>query len=169
MSDWERRLPHWIPEQTPIFVTWRLAGTLPRVAQQQSWMDSDAQLDRTASGPRWLAQPALARIVTEALRYVEAVRGWYRLHAWVVLPNHVHCDEPATRFLRNHALAEVDHRQTLHQFLERTGGPGVTRGVPAAASNRLAARRRRSIRAPRPPRHSRSRDPGGGRCAPPDR
>jgi putative transposase len=93
MAYWERRLPHWIPEQTPIFVTWRLAGTLPlsaRVAgQETTWRETDAALDRSASGPRWLAQTAIAEITAEALCYGEKV-GKYRLHAWVVMPNHVH-------------------------------------------------------------------------------
>src|SRR5215472_12623005 len=93
---WERRLPHWIPEQTPIFATWRLAGTLPlglaisSQAHAQSWMNRDAQLDNAESGPRWLAQPAVARIVARALHYGDAARNWYRLHAWVLMPNHVH-------------------------------------------------------------------------------
>jgi hypothetical protein len=87
---WERRLPHWIPEHTPIFVTWRLAGTRPAGASQSSWKESDAELDRALSGPRWLAEPGVAKIVDDALHYGDTGRNWYRLHAWVIMPNHVH-------------------------------------------------------------------------------
>ncbi len=52
-------------------------------------MDADAALDRATYGPRWLAQPAVAEVVADALCYGEKV-GKYRLHAWVVMPNHVH-------------------------------------------------------------------------------
>jgi REP element-mobilizing transposase RayT len=89
MSYWVRRLPHWIPEETPIFVTWRLAGTLPPRLRELTWMDADADLDRADSGPRWLSQPAIARIVANALCH-GARTGRYRLHAWAVMPNHVH-------------------------------------------------------------------------------
>jgi putative transposase len=89
MAYWERRLPHWIPEQSSIFVTWRLAGTLPVAAQETTWREADAALDRSVCGPRWLAQTAIAEITAEALCYGERV-GKYRLHAWVVMPNHVH-------------------------------------------------------------------------------
>jgi REP element-mobilizing transposase RayT len=95
---WERRLPHWIPDETPIFVTWRLAGSLPIGAGRRqdrlrycpkTWGELDAELDH-ASGPRWLAKAELARIVQDALLYGEASKKWYTLHAWVVMPNHVH-------------------------------------------------------------------------------
>jgi putative transposase len=131
MCYWERRLPHWIPEKTAIFVTWRLAGTLPvgqailsPASNKQSWMDADAQLDRNVTGPRWLAQPALARIVTEALHYGEAVRKWYQLHAWVVMPNHVH-----VVMTPQHAFSEIMRwvkwttARRSNQFLQRTGVP----------------------------------------------
>ncbi len=85
----ERHLPHWIPDETPIFVTWCLAGTRPRATKEPGWMTADADLDRAISGPRWLAQPAIAEITANALQYGEN-RGKYQLHAWVIMPNHVH-------------------------------------------------------------------------------
>jgi putative transposase len=126
---WERRLPHWIPEETPIFATWRLAGTLPLgqvppPACTRSWMDSDGQLGHAESGPRWLAQPAVARIVTEAPHYGEVARNWYRLHAWVVMPNHVH----VVMTLQD-AFSEIMRwlnwttARRSNQILERTGRP----------------------------------------------
>jgi putative transposase len=131
---WERRLPHWIPEDTPIFVTWRLAGTFPSGAGglaacqspacTPSWMDSDAQLDHAESGPRWLAQPAVARIVTQALHYGVAARNWYRLHAWVIMPNHVHIVmTPKHGFSETMRWLKWTTARRANQILERRGMP----------------------------------------------
>src|SRR5450759_4616872 len=38
---WRRRLPHWVPEDSIVFVTWRLAGTLPRPAPELLTSDPD--------------------------------------------------------------------------------------------------------------------------------
>jgi REP element-mobilizing transposase RayT len=73
---WYRRLPHWTPENTTIFVTWRLAGTRPTPTP--------------AAGPRWLIEPRIAAIFAEALVHGDKVRRSYDLVAWVVMPNHVH-------------------------------------------------------------------------------
>jgi putative transposase len=96
---WHRRLPHWVPENSIVFVTWRLAGTLPQPAPALLVQDFDAgkrflahdrQLDRTRDGPRWLANSNIAASFAEALLYGERVRRSYDLLAWVVMPNHVH-------------------------------------------------------------------------------
>ena len=60
---WKRRLPHWIPDNTVIFVTWKVT-----------------------SGSS-LREPRCARIVADALIYGAKM---YELHAWVVMPTHVH-------------------------------------------------------------------------------
>jgi len=95
-----RHLPHWIPEETPVFVTWRLAGFPPvqagltgsknRSSVPRSFLQHDEQLDRVPSGPVWLQDSRVARVVVDALLYGEKVRGFYQLHAWVVMANHVH-------------------------------------------------------------------------------
>ena len=41
------------------------------------------------NGPRWLSQPEIAEMFTEAILYGEKA-GKYALHAFVVMPNHVH-------------------------------------------------------------------------------
>jgi putative transposase len=121
MIYWERRLPHWIPDQTPIFVTWRLAGTLPIAARQSSWMDADAELDRAVSGPHWLNQPGIADTVANALRYGEKV-GKYRLHAWVVMPNHVHIViTPQSEFSEIMRWLKWTTARRSNQLLLRTG------------------------------------------------
>ena len=73
---WYRRLPHWRPENSNVFVTWRLAGLKAPPA--------------SATGPPWLSQPRIAAIFVEALLHRERVRRSYDLLAWVVMPNHVH-------------------------------------------------------------------------------
>ncbi|MEI8040276.1 MAG: transposase [Verrucomicrobiota bacterium] len=47
----------------------------------------DAYLD-AGHGECWLKEPAVAALVAGALRFFEGQR--YTLHAWVVMPNHVH-------------------------------------------------------------------------------
>jgi REP element-mobilizing transposase RayT len=50
----------------------------------------DRLLDRASTGPMSLSQPALARVVVQALHDVEVRFHRYSLHAFVVMPNHVH-------------------------------------------------------------------------------
>jgi REP element-mobilizing transposase RayT len=52
-----------------------------------------ATLDRLlddGSGPLYLGDPLLADMVVEAVLYNARVLGHYQLHAFVVMPNHVH-------------------------------------------------------------------------------
>src|SRR5580698_8652807 len=77
---WQRNLPHWIPEDATVFVTWRLAGTLPMPKPAfltndpkpgKSFARHDRKLDRMQSGPVWLKDPRIASIVISALQYGE--------------------------------------------------------------------------------------------------
>jgi REP element-mobilizing transposase RayT len=91
MIDSRRGLPHWIPDQVPLFVTWRLAGAAPtdRRAESIPFLERDEALDRHPTGPMWLRDVRIARMTVDALRYGE-FKSFYRLHAFVVMPNHVH-------------------------------------------------------------------------------
>ena len=110
-------LPHLKREGGTYFVTFRLAGTLPKevllrfkqeraaILQQAEaakrpltwheqeelfrWYSSrvDKHLD-AGHGSCHLREPALAGIVAGALEFFEGQR--YELRAWVVMPNHVH-------------------------------------------------------------------------------
>jgi putative transposase len=82
MIDSRRCLPHWVPDGVPVFVTFRLAGSLPGHVR--------ARLNRTESGPMWLRDERVADMLVEALRYGASVKQWYALHAYVIMPNHVH-------------------------------------------------------------------------------
>jgi hypothetical protein len=99
MIDSRRDLPHWVPDGVSVFVTWRLAGTLPNsrcveVLRHDSagkrFLANDRRLNRADFGPDWLRNAEVARMIVAALRYGEEQRGFYFLHAFVVMPNHVH-------------------------------------------------------------------------------
>ena len=95
---YRRRLPHvWVTEQ-PVFLTWRLHGSLPphrpfpggTLPSGQAFAALDRLLDEARTGPFYLRQPALADMVVEAIWYNAQVLGHYVLHAFVIMPNHVH-------------------------------------------------------------------------------
>jgi len=74
-----------------LLVTWRLAGSIAREEMARLRLARlDAELDRAASGPVWLKDPRLARLVSEAILYGAENRKFYDLLAWVVMSNHVH-------------------------------------------------------------------------------
>jgi len=122
MSYYQRNLPHWHPDGAPLFVTWRLFGSLPASrphilpaeAPGQVFRAIDRELDRAACGPSWLKDPRVAECVAAALRFGQQQLGFYDLAAYVVMPNHVHA------LLRPHvSLARI------------TGTvKGLPRGVP---------------------------------------
>ncbi len=49
----------------------------------------DRLLDQGATGPTFLRQPAIAELVRNSIQY-GAQLGDYKMHAWVIMPNHVH-------------------------------------------------------------------------------
>jgi REP element-mobilizing transposase RayT len=93
---YRRRLPHWQPDQVNIFLTWRLWGSLPlgtktvALAPGQAFVANDRALDRDLRGPLWLKGPGIANLMAQAIQKGESERSFYHLHAWVVMPNHVH-------------------------------------------------------------------------------
>jgi hypothetical protein len=116
MSFTRRHLPHWIPDNATVFVTWRLAGSLPLHATDDT--------SRKPSGPVWLQDPRVAGAIRNALLYGETVRGFYQLLAWVVMPNHVHA------IFLPHAAMPVIMRwlkgrtsRVANRILGRTGTP----------------------------------------------
>jgi putative transposase len=110
-------LPHLKREGGSYFVTFRLAGTLPREVLLQlkqereaiiaqaltskrplTWHEQEelfrwysTRVDRhldAGHGECWLRRPEIARIVADALRFHAGKH--HDLIAWVVMPNHVH-------------------------------------------------------------------------------
>jgi type I restriction enzyme R subunit len=107
-------LPHWQQGETWLFVTWRLADSLPEAvvrkldehrngwmaAHPKPWADEvkkehnrlftlafESLLD-DAHGSCVLRNPAFSGIVADALRHFHGDR--YALDRFVVMPNHVH-------------------------------------------------------------------------------
>jgi putative DNA methylase len=119
LRGWHSRgyLPHFDGGSVPQSVTLRLAGSLPAALLQQ-WREElglgarassppgrsgqDGRAPRGAAeerrrieeylnqgiGPTWLREPDVGCLVEGALLHFDGER--YRLHAWVVMPNHLH-------------------------------------------------------------------------------
>ena len=122
------RLPHWQQGEAWVFVTWRLADSLPRErldqwkAERDIWCKRhpepwdekteteyherfsrqiDEWLDQ-GSGSCVLKKPANAKIVADALQHFDGER--YEIASFVVMPNHVHV---MFRPLGDHALPDI--------------------------------------------------------------
>jgi putative transposase len=95
---YRRRLPHLYEGEQPVFLTWRLHGSLPpnrsfpaaTLSSGTVFAALDRLLDEARSGPLYLRQPALADMIVEAIHYNANVLGHYAWHAFAVMPNHVH-------------------------------------------------------------------------------
>ncbi len=94
VSSYVRRLPHFDVPGTPVFVTFRLHGSLPRnrvfpaaevETAGRAFVAMDRLLDGATAGPRWLVLPEIAQLVVDGMGIVEG-----ELHAYAVMPNHVH-------------------------------------------------------------------------------
>ena len=98
MTFYRRRLPHVHAADRPIFLTWRLHDTLPAhrtfpkdaLNSGQAFAAMDRLLDEACGGAFYLRQPAIADVIVEAIRYNASGLGHYLLHAFAVMPNHVH-------------------------------------------------------------------------------
>ena len=98
MAFYRRRLPRLYGIGEPVFLTWRLHGSLPphrvfpaeSVNSGRAFAAMDRLLDQARGGPFYLRQPAIADMIVEAMQYNVGPLGHYVLHAFVVMPNHVH-------------------------------------------------------------------------------
>lgn len=98
MTFTRRHLPHLFATGQPIFLTWRLHGSLPAnrafpaktVNSGAAFVVVDRLLDEARTGPFYLRQPEIADMVVEAIQYSAERLGHYDLHAFVVMANHVH-------------------------------------------------------------------------------
>jgi putative DNA methylase len=98
MTFYRRRLPHIYDTGQSVFLTWRLHDSLApqrafpveALTSGQAFAAMDRLLDEARSGAFYLRQPPVADMVVEAIQYNAKILGHYRLHAFVVMPNHVH-------------------------------------------------------------------------------
>ena len=65
----------------------QLSKLSPRERKAKEILLIDAYLDQ-GGGAAWLGEPRVAELVERAMLHFDGVR--YDLHAWVVMPNHVH-------------------------------------------------------------------------------
>ena len=138
---YRRRLPHWIPEDRIIFLTWRLADSTPvpppdiitleylahkhgacRVENHADDKPRSSAPPLVNTGPLWLRDPRIARMVTETLQYGETVRRFYDLYAWVIMPNHVHVVlKPRVELARTLRWLKGRTARMANRLLARTG------------------------------------------------
>lgn len=109
---YRRNLPHVHPDGSPLFITFRLAESLPLEIlikpnkERESELNSapgtsernniekrhfgryDDWLDRCTSGPRWLQDEKIAGIVAGKISNLGNSR--YKLFAYCIMSNHVH-------------------------------------------------------------------------------
>lgn len=110
---YRRHLPHWQPANATLFVTTRLAGSLPqevivRLKEQRPEIGKtssdlfiaaqsnektyferwDAALNQYNQNRQWLALPSIREIVRESLHYRDG--KVYDLIAYSIMPNHLH-------------------------------------------------------------------------------
>jgi len=96
MTFYRRRLPHIYEIGRPVFLTWRLRDSLPperpfrAVDSGRALAAMDRLLDEARCGPFYLRQPAVADVILEAIRYNANTLRHYVLHAFAVMPNHIH-------------------------------------------------------------------------------
>lgn len=151
MKHYYRNLPHIQPVEAIFFVTARLHGSIPvhvleqireeteqekvRLAQSGTEPDRirqrkrefarfDTYLDTPQNGPYWLSQPAIARVLVEAVRYRDGKQ--YELIAFCVMSNHYHLVIDTRRL--------GDEKRPLYKIMQ------ALHGYVALESNRLLAR-----------------------------
>jgi REP element-mobilizing transposase RayT len=114
-----RRLPHYHSVGEPVFLTWRLHGSLPAersfppaTTSGRAFVAMDRILDNTRAGPFYLRIPEIAGMVVDAIHFREGRD--YQLHSYVVMPNHVH-------LLITPAREVCKVMQSLKRFTAREG------------------------------------------------
>jgi putative DNA methylase len=120
-GQWRTRgyLPHWEAGETAQMIGFRLADSLPAALLERWQIELDQMPDDEATrerrkrietaldaghGEAWLGDWRVAEKVENALLYFDGAR--YRLHAWVLMPNHVHVIATP---LGNWSLANIVH------------------------------------------------------------
>ena len=129
IREYRRHLPHIDAPGTSVFVTWRLAGTIPSgrgfshetICTGKQFVAYDRTLDGARYGPRYLANPSVAAAVVERLLGAER-ENLCKLDSFVVMPNHVHVLwTPITSLPRLVRLVKGATARTANQILLREG------------------------------------------------
>jgi putative transposase len=88
---------YWRRPEGELFITWRLYGSLANriyipkkeLSKVKVFVAFDRLLDSGMTGPIWLKDPRIAEVVVSALQAAHE-QNLITLHAYVVMPNHVH-------------------------------------------------------------------------------
>ncbi len=109
MSFYRRNLPHYQPPLAEYFITFRIAGSLPKSAvdrlnnerkslekigeepsliERRIYAKYDELLDEASTGPTWLSKPKIAETVCDSFHYRD--NKLYDLYAYSLMPNHGH-------------------------------------------------------------------------------
>jgi len=87
-SFYRRRLPHLQVIGQPLFITWRLYGSLQgnrafpeELSSGEAFVAMDKLLDQARSGPVYLRQPETAQLVVGAIDHGETQMKMYERHA----------------------------------------------------------------------------------------
>lgn len=132
VPSYRRRLPHIHQLGEPLFVTWRLADSLPEnqpfrpedLTDGRAFAVFDRLLDVARTGSFYLRRPEIAGMVTNHLVRLAQVEELYDLHAFALMPNHVHLLlTPNTPFSRIARLAKGATARRANQILGMTGKP----------------------------------------------
>ncbi len=161
---YRRKLPHIHSPGSTLFVTFRLAGSIPKTVLQQ-WLaekslrsrkkvNDESQIEfgrrwfarfedilhQAKTGPIWLANPHVAKIVSDGLKYRD--ERVYRLHAFCIMSNHTHV--VFTPRLNDRSIVEVKDSNPL-RFLSDAPTLGAImkslKGYTAREANKFLNRR----------------------------
>lgn len=162
---YRRNLPHYQPPDAQYFVTFRLTDSLPievvgRLKREQLEAERpllnikgdeerkaqlyharkryfgkfDHLLDGDAHGPHWLSDERIAGIVADAIHFRDEKE--YELHAYTVMPNHVHMVFTVERF----AESLTDERDSVSPYVV-TDIIGSLKKHTALESNKILHRK----------------------------
>lgn len=144
---YHRNLPHYHMDGYPLFITFRLFGSLPvevlaqlraqrelelkalknkaaaerRAVEKIQFQRYDDWLDRCEFGPRWLQTESIAQIIAKEIHNLDGDR--YRLVTYCIMPNHVHLlIESLVNEQANHRGKSANYpvTETLRLFKGRT-------------------------------------------------
>ncbi len=114
-------LPHREVDEGTYFVTFRLFDSLPPGFRAETRREAEEKLDE-GLGARFLAVPAVATMVLDALKFFHGER--YFLHCGCVMPNHLHavfrCAAQVTLSQVMHAWKSFTAKEA-NEILGRTG------------------------------------------------
>jgi len=154
---YRRNLPHIHPEGYPLFITFRLANSLPieilaelkaqrerelslksnislseRYDIERRFFEGyDGWLDRCEYGPRWLGNENVAKIVSDKIHAMDKNR--YDLYAFCIMPNHGHI------LIEPGSVAQAKHRGKSAKY-PVTETLRLIKGSSARACNLLLGR-----------------------------